>query len=107
MFALLNFVEYTEFVLRTNPLQKVYYISKLIIALLHLSLFVSDWRRQVGGLLVKTYRHGISEIFLKVVLNTKIKHQPNHSSLIILRFVSVTSQGLDFQCRMLWVFCVQ
>jgi hypothetical protein len=27
--------------------------------------------------------------------------------VIILRFVSVTSQGLDFQCHMLWVFCVQ
>jgi hypothetical protein len=39
----------------------------IMIALSHLSLFVSDWRRQVGGLLVKTYRHGISEIFLKVV----------------------------------------
>jgi hypothetical protein len=37
----------------------------IMIALSHLSLFVSDWGRQVGGLLVKTYRHGISEIFLK------------------------------------------
>jgi uncharacterized membrane protein len=43
----------------------------IIIALSHLSLFVSNWRRQVGGLLVKTYLHGISEIFLKMVLNTK------------------------------------
>jgi hypothetical protein len=39
----------------------------IMIALSHFSLFVSDWRRQVGGLLVKTYRHGISEIFLKMV----------------------------------------
>jgi hypothetical protein len=78
-----------------------------MIALSHLSLFVSDWRRQVGGLLVKTYRHGISEIFLKMVLNTK-KTKTNQTirPLIILRFVSVTSQGLDFQCRILWVFCV-
>jgi hypothetical protein len=43
----------------------------IIITLLHSSLFVSDWRRQVDGLLVKTYRHGISEIFLKVELTTK------------------------------------
>ena len=39
----------------------------IIIALLHSSLFVSDWRRQVGGLLVKTYRHVISEILMKFV----------------------------------------
>jgi hypothetical protein len=48
----------------------------IIIALLHSSLFISDWRRQIGGLLVKTYRHGISELFLKVVLNTKKKQKP-------------------------------
>jgi hypothetical protein len=48
----------------------------IIIALSHLSLFVSDWRRQVGGLLVKTYRHGISEIFLKMVLNTPKPTKP-------------------------------
>jgi len=47
----------------------------IIIALLHSSLFVSDWRRQVDGLLVKTDHHGISEILLKVVLNT-IKPKP-------------------------------
>ena len=51
----------------------------IIIALSHLSLFVSDWRRQVGGLLVKTYRHGISELFLKVVLNTKKKQKTNQT----------------------------
>ena len=58
--------------------------------------------------LVKTYRHGISEIFLKMVLNTK-KTKTNQTirPLIILRFVSVTSQGLYFQCGILWVFCVQ
>ena len=74
----------------------------IMIALSHLSLFVSDWRRQVGGLLVKTYRHGISEIFLKMVLNTK-KPKTNQTirPLIILRFVAVTSQGLDFQCRII------
>jgi hypothetical protein len=38
-----------------------------------------DWYRKYqpadGGLLVKTYRHGISEIFLKMVLNTKKQNQ--------------------------------
>jgi hypothetical protein len=41
--------------------------------------------------------------FLKMVLNTKNpKTNQTIRPLIILRFVSVTSQGLDFQCHMLW-----
>jgi len=64
----------------------------IIIVLSHSSLFVSDWRRQVGGLLVKTYRHGISEIFLKMVLNTK-KPKPTKPFVHLLFSVLYLSQA--------------
>ena len=41
MLSLLNFVEYTKFVLRTNPLQKVYYIRKLNLLIVLFNLFWS------------------------------------------------------------------
>jgi hypothetical protein len=57
-------------------------------------MFVGDWRRQVDGLLVKTYRHGISEIFLKVVLNTK-KQKPTKPFVHLSFSVLCLSQAMS------------
>jgi hypothetical protein len=43
MLSLLNFVEYTKFVLRTNPLQKMYYIWKLNLLIVLLQQLPSSY----------------------------------------------------------------